>query len=129
MRSAIWLCDTVYDAVAYEGNLIFFRKFRGNSYVLMVMIHKNNRGRFLRINKIHGGKMSSIVVPSGNGRSGWKDLNRSLTSLLGRELTDVNGRLNRTKRHREAFQLKGSKDAQKNWRMAVVVYRSSIDVT
>ena len=126
---AIRLCDTIYDVVAYEGNLRFFRKFRGSSYVFMVMINTNSRGSFLRINKLFCGKLSSIVVPSGNGRSGWRDLNRSLMSMLGRELTDVNGRSDSTKLYEKNIQLEGPKAAQKNWRLAVVVYRNSIEVT
>lgn len=87
MGGAIWLCDTSSDAVAFKGNGNFFRKFRGNSYVLMVTINANRRGSFLRISKLHSGKISSIVVPSGNRRRGWRDLNRSLMCMLGRELT------------------------------------------
>ena len=42
MGGAIWLSDTIFDVVAYEGNSKFFRKFRGNPHVLMVMINTNN---------------------------------------------------------------------------------------
>ena len=73
--------------------------------------------------------MSSIVVPSRNGRSGWRDLNRILMSMLGRKFTAVKGRKDTRKLNGEDIQLKGLKDDQKNWRLAVVVYRSSIDVT
>ena len=100
---ANWFCDIISDAVVFDGKSRFFRKFRGNSYVLMVMINTNKRGSFFRINKLHEGMMSSIIVPSGNGRNGWRDLRRCLMSMLGREKTVVKERPGRKVLNGEEF--------------------------
>ena len=128
MGGAIWLCDTTSDVVVYDGKSSFLRTFRGNSYVLMVTINANNRGSFLRIN-MHRGTVSSIVVPSGNGRSGWRSLHRSLMSLVGRDFMALKGSKDRTKWIGEETHFKGCNGAQKNWSLAVVLYQSSTDVT
>ena len=104
-------------------------KFRGNSYVLLVMISTKKRGCFFRINKLHEGTMSSIIVPSGNGRSGWRDFRRCLMSMLGREITVVKERPGRNVLRGEEFHPTETKGVQKNWRLVVVIYCSSTDIT
>ena len=47
MGGANWLCDITLEAVDYAGENGFFRKFRGSSYVLMVMIDTNKKGKLL----------------------------------------------------------------------------------
>ena len=89
---ANWLFDILSDAVVFDGKSNFFKKFEGNSYVLLVMINTNKRGCFFRINKLHVGMMSSIIVPSGNRRNRWRDLRRCLMSMLGREKTGCEGK-------------------------------------
>ena len=92
LGGANWLCAIILEAVEFNGNNGFFRKFRGNSYVLLVMTHSNRRGRFLRIEKVHEGKLTSIMVPNGFDSTGWSDLRRNLLSMLGKERLVVEGR-------------------------------------
>ena len=125
LGGANWLCDIILEAVEFEGKNAFFKKFRGNSYVLLAMIDTNKRGSFLRIDKLHQGKMSSIIVPNGIQSSGRSDLRRCLLSMLGRERKVVEGRKEGNRGYEENSHVLGLKDVQKNWRLAVVIYRSS----
>ena len=125
LGGAHWLGDIILEAVQFQGKNVFFRKFRGNSYVLMVMIDTNNRGSFLRIDKLHDGKLRSIIVPKGIQSSGWRDLRSCLLSMLGRERLLVERKIEGKLLYEEKSQIIGLKSVQKNWRLAVVIYRSS----
>ena len=91
LGGANWLCDIIVEAVDFRGKNDFLRKFRGSSYVLLAMIDTNKRGSFLRIDKLHKGKLSSIIVPNGIDSSGWRDLRSCLLSMLGRDRLFVGG--------------------------------------
>ena len=125
LGGANWLCDIILKTVEFDGNDCFFRKFRGNLYVLLAMIDTNKRGSFFRIDELHEGKMSSIIVPNGIEKSGWRDLRRCLMSMLGGGKMVVKGRTDGKVWNGEKFQLNGSKGVQKSWNSAVVIYRSS----
>ena len=125
LGGANWLCDTILEAVDFQGKNGFLRKFRGSSYVLLAMIDTNRRGRFFRLEKLQEGKLSSIVVPNGIKSSGWRDLRNCMMSILGRERM-VDDRSNEGNVfYGEKCRFLGSKGEQKNWRLAVVIYRSS----
>ena len=121
MGGANWLCDIILEAMEYAGKNGFFRKFRGNSYVLIVMIDTNKRGSFFRINKLHDGMMSSIIVPSGIERSGWRDLRGCLMSMLGRDKTVVKGTNEKKVLNGEETQSRAFFGGKKNWRMVCIV--------
>ena len=121
LGGANWLCDIIVEAVDFEGQNGFFRKFRGNSYVLLVTIETNKRDSFFRIEKWHEGRLSIIFVPKGIKSSGWRDLRRCLLSMLGRERLLVDRRNEGNVLSKENL----LQDVQKNWRLAVVIYRSS----
>ena len=129
LGGANWLCNIILEAVLSEVKHGFFKKFRGNSYVLLVMVDTNNRGSFLRIDKLHDGKLRSIIVPKGIQSNGWRDLRRCLLSMLGRDRLYME-RSNEDKLlFEEKSQFTGIKGAKKNWRLVVVIYRSSSNET
>ena len=125
LGGANWLCDTILEAVEAKRKVGFFRKFRGSSYVLLAIVDTNKRGSFFRLDKVHEGKMSSIIVPNGIESRGWRDLRNCLLSMLGRETMCVERREVGSVLYQEKQRFFGLKGVQKNWRLAVVIYRSS----
>ncbi|PON76032.1 hypothetical protein PanWU01x14_037480 [Parasponia andersonii] len=100
LRAAGWLCDTLKEALVCSNNQGFFRKFRGSSYVLLVEIQSNRRGRFLR--KLEEAGQSRKKVnwenPSSHGQlygggKNWKE---------------------------------ASHQVNKNWKLLLVVYQDNI---
>ena len=129
LGGANWLCNIILEALESQGKSGFFRKFRGNSYVLLVMIDTNNRGSFLRIEKLHEGKLRSIIVPKGFQSNGWRDLRRCILSILGKDRSFVERSKEGKMLFEEKSQFFGPKGVQKNLRLAVVIYRSSSNET
>ena len=120
-----WLCDITLEAIEFHGKNGFLRKFRGSSYVLLAMIDTNSRGSFLRLDKLQEGKLSSIFVPNGIQSSGWRDLRNCLLSMLGKERLMEERRIEGNVLDGDKYRFFGLKGEQKNWRLAVVIYRSS----
>ena len=125
LGGANWLCDITLEAVQFQGKNGFLRKFRGSSYVLLATIDTNRRGRFLRLDKLQEGKLSSIYVPNGFQSNGWRELRNCLLSMLRRERMRVVSRTEGNVFDGDKYSFFGSIGEQKNWRFAVVFYRSS----
>ncbi|PON43339.1 hypothetical protein TorRG33x02_334000 [Trema orientale] len=147
LGAAGWLCDILKEALVCPLNQRFFRKFRGNSYVLMVGILINRRGRFLEVSHLQSGVLKRIVVPGGFGNykgRGWFELLDCLESMVRRNCKVEESRSRRNileagsiggignfgnpshfhggrKNWREA-----GPHANKNWKLAIVVYRNNI---
>ncbi|PON63519.1 hypothetical protein TorRG33x02_276000 [Trema orientale] len=83
LGGAAWL-DAVEVVIRDEGKGQFFKKFRGSSYLLLLEVKYNNRGKFMQLVKLQNGVESKVIVPGGERGRGWQDFRDCWGSLMGR---------------------------------------------
>ncbi|PON67526.1 hypothetical protein TorRG33x02_264330 [Trema orientale] len=108
LGAGIWLCEILKETVTYGGKQVFFRKFRGSSYVLLVRIKCNKWERFLAVTRLQNGVSRNVIIPEGS---------------------DVTLVENKGDEGSSSFQQgQGGIQENKYWRLAVVIYRDNLEI-
>ena len=84
VAAAVWMKETLEEALVVGGVGQFMRKYRGSNSVLIAELYSNQKGIFLNFLNICNGQVQQIMVPGGNILWGWKKMMICLDKIVGR---------------------------------------------
>ena len=65
VAAAVWMKETLGEALLNGDTGQFIRKYRGSNLVLLAEIFSNQKGVFMKFLKVSNGKVNHIMVPGG----------------------------------------------------------------
>ena len=122
--AAVWCLETLQEVALSAKSKSFFRKHRGSNYSVLAEKYSNRRGEFLKFTKLSNGSLTSIIIPGGLSRWGWRRMAGCLDNLVGKRFWNVKGTFTKGIyqdgnvpvsgiRHHGSPQMKGTKSSWK----------------
>ena len=84
IAAAVWLKETLEEALDNGDVGSFVRKYRGTNFVLIAEKFGNKKGVFMKFSRIRNGAVHHIMVPREKFLWGWKKMAECLGNIVGR---------------------------------------------
>ena len=124
VAAAVWMKETLEEALVVGGVGQFMRKYRGSNSMLIAELYSNQKGIFLKFLKISNGQ-----VLRGNILWGWKKMMICLDKIVGRRPVRREADRSFVSVTKAADSpnnpVKQLSEDYKSWKMAVTLYRSN----
>ena len=129
IAAAVWMTETLEEALVKGDIYQFVRKYRGSNFVLIAEKFKNKKGVFLKFSRIRNGEVNHIMVPGGNLLWGWKKMAECLGNIVGRRyskrIVDRSFPIANKSANINRVVAKKNSDETKNWKIAITIYRAN----
>ena len=117
VADAVWMKNTLNEALVKEDAGQFLRKYRASNFVLIAERYFNQRGVFMKFSQVCNGGVRNIIVPEGRSLWGWNKLTACLDNIVGRRLWK-GGQPSKVSRSINPLKVK-------YWKTAITIYRNN----
>ena len=129
IAAAVWLKESLEEALVNGDVGQFVRKYRGSNFVLIAEKFGNKKGVFMKFSRVCNGEVHHIMVPGGNFLWGWKKMAECLGYIVGRrsprKIVDRSFPIVNKSIDVQKGLVKQVSEETKNWKMAITIYRTN----